>query len=171
MIPRAQSVGRAFRPYSGEAGCFVSVEPDVDTKMKLLDWVNRLGFGLDPMEEEKLHCTVVHSKAGEGAPLSYSIDPSTRYVARLQGFEFWEGHDYAGYLVARLHSTALLERHRYWVAGGADHSFDDYHPHVTLKRFLQPSDAMYQRMRKLADRERGSILGFYNETIEDVKGL
>lgn len=170
MIHPAQSVGRTYRSYTGEAGCFVSVEPDVDTKMKLLDWVNRLGFELDPMEEARLHCTVVHSGEEHGAPLSYNIDPSTCFTARLQGFEFWEGHDHTGYLVATLQSQDLQARNRYWVNAGADHRFGDYNPHVTLKRFLGPSDAMYQRMRKLADRERGSILGFYNEMIEDVKG-
>lgn len=168
MIHPAQSLSRTYRPYTGEVGCFVSVEPDVDTSMKLLDWINRLGFELDAMEESRLHCTVVHSK--EGAPLSYKINESVRYVARLQNIEFWSGHDNAGYLVATLQSPDLQARHRYWVAGGADHSFGDYAPHVTLKRFLTPSDAMYQRMRRLADRERGSILAFYNESIEDVKG-
>jgi hypothetical protein len=168
VIRRLQSLSRAYRPYTGEVGCFVSVEPDVDTQMKLLDWVNRLGFELDAMEEARLHCTVVHSK--EGAPLSYNIDTSTRFVGRLQNIEFWEGHDQAGYLVATLQSPDLQARHRYWVAGGADHSFGAYAPHVTLKRYLSPSEAMYQRMRRLADRERGSILAFYNEAIEDVKG-
>jgi 2'-5' RNA ligase len=167
MIPRAHSIGRNFRPYTGEVGCFVSVEPDVDTQMKLLDWANRLGFELDPLEEARLHCTVIHSK--DGAPLSYTIDPTTRFVARLRGFEFWEGYDNAGYLVATLQSTDLVERHHSWAAAGADHSYGSYTPHVTLKRFIGATDAMYQRMRKLADRERGSILSFYNEQIEDVK--
>jgi hypothetical protein len=167
MIPRASSISRTFRPYTGEVGCFVSVEPDVDTRMKLNDWANRLGFDLDPLEDARLHCTVMHSK--EGAPLSYSVDPSVRYTARLKGFEFWEGHDYAGYLVATLQSTDLIQRHHYWVAAGADHRFGAYQPHVTLKRFIRATDAMYQRMRKLADRERGEILSFYNEQIEDVK--
>lgn len=170
MIPRAQSVGRAYRTYSGEAGCFVSVEPDVDTRMKLIDWTNRLGFELDPMEEARLHCTIIHSREDENAPLTYNVDRTHRYVARLQNIEFWEGHDQAGYLVATLQSPDLQALHRYWVAAGADHRFGVYTPHVTLKRFLSPSDAMYQRMRRLADRERGSILAFYNESIEDVKG-
>jgi hypothetical protein len=168
MIPRAHSISRAYRTYTGEVGCFVSVEPDVDSRMKLSDWVNRLGFELDPMEEVRLHCTVMHSR--DGAPLSYKINPSAVYTGRLKGFEFWEGHDYAGYLVATLQSTDLIRRYNYWTAAGADHRFGGYQPHITLKRFIGPTDAMYQRMRKLADRERGEILSFYNETIEDVKG-
>lgn len=167
MIPRAQSISRTYRPYTGEVGCFVSVEPDVDSRMKLTDWINRLGFELDALEEARLHCTVMHSR--DSAPLSFSTDPST-YTARLKGFEFWEGHDNAGYLVATLQSAGLSERHSYWQAVGADHRFGVYQPHVTLKRFVRATDALYQRMRKLSDRERGEILSFYNEQIEDVKG-
>lgn len=169
MIPRAQSISRTYQPYTGEVGCFVSVEPDVDSRMKLTEWIARLGYELDPLSEARLHCTVMQSR--EGAPLSYSIDPSTRFVSRLKNFEFWEGHDNAGYLVATLQSTDLTARHHYWVAAGADHRFGAYVPHVTLTRFVRPTDAMYQRMRKLADRERGEILAFYNEQIEDVKGV
>jgi hypothetical protein len=167
VIPRAQSISRAYRPYTGEVGCYASVTPDVDSQMKLVDWAQRLGFWLDPMQEAKLHCTVVYSKSG--APLSYNIDPKVSYSARLRGFEFWEGHDSAGYLVATLGSPALTARHNYWVAAGADHSFSDYLPHVTLLKDIRATDALYQRMMRLSHRERGSILTFYDEQVEDIK--
>lgn len=167
MIPRAQSLSRAYRPYTGEVGCYVSVNPDVDSTMKLVDWAQRLGFWLDPVQEAKLHCTVVYSK--EGSPLSYKIDPQTTYTARLSGFEFWEGHDNAGYLVATLISPALTDRHNYWTSAGADHGFNEYLPHVTLLKDIRATDALYQRMMRLSHRERGTILTFYNEAIEDIK--
>lgn len=167
MIHKALSFSKTYRSYTGEVGCYVSVVPDVDSQMKLVDWAQRLGYWLDPVQESTLHCTIVYSK--DGAPLSYDIDPRACFKARLRGFEFWEGHDNSGYLVATLESPALAERHNYWVAAGADHSFSEYAPHVTLLRGVRPTDALYQRMMRLSDRERGSLLTFYNEHVEDIK--
>jgi hypothetical protein len=160
-------MAKLYRPYTGEGkGSYVSVVPDLDSRVLLSEWATQLGFFLSSEREEELHCTLTSS---DNKPVDPTTDPTAVYTARLHHFEFWPGHDNVGYLVAKLTSQDLVKRNEYWRLQGADHAFDDYSPHVTLVQGLSCSNAMYQRMLRLSDRERGTLLRFTGEQIEDRK--
>jgi 2'-5' RNA ligase len=166
MIAQALSEQREYREYTaGDGGCYVSVVPDVTTQMVLSEYTARLGFYLNPVQTDNLHVTLITSRLR--LPEMCETDASKSYVARLQRFEYWEGHDKAGYLVAVLNSPALHSRHSIWSDRGAVHSSDVYRPHVTLVSGLMCTQALYKRMMRLSDQEHGAVLRFYNEKIED----
>lgn len=164
MISQAASAATEYEVEDQlDAGCYVAVSPDADSQGQLTEWANKLGFFIGSSKAEQLHCTVMYSKKHKPTLIDTSKDT---FTARLIQFEYWTGSDAVGYLVAVLDSRALTERHYQWSDRGARHSFSDYTPHVTLVSGLTCSSALYKRMLRLSDQERGAVLRFNNEIVK-----
>jgi hypothetical protein len=161
-----QTLAKTYRPFDGKSGTYVSVVPDDRSVIKLCEWARKLGYWLDEAAIEELHSTIVYSKV---AALSPEYDTGVQLTARLERFEFWPGHDDEGYLVAVLHSPALVKLHQEWLSKGAVHAFPEYTPHITLVEGLQPNPMLYERMVRLTDRARGTLLTLGNQQIENIK--
>jgi hypothetical protein len=168
VISQFQVSARVHKPYTVDGtGCYVSVSPDADSVLLIGEWMHDLGFWLSPEREAKLHCTVIYSATAR--PTDYIADPFRKLIGTLSHFEFWDGHDNSGYVVAKLVSPDLKERNRYWTERGAVHSFEDFTPHVTLLHNLSSTPAMLQRLESVGNRRRGENLVFYDEHLEDCK--
>lgn len=164
MSPTPQVI-RVVKPFTGQSGGYVSVFPDADSQDKLVEWAYQLGFWLGPEEVEDLHCTVMYSKVF--APTYNEVEAGRIFTGRLLNFEYWEGADCIGYVVAVMESKDLKERNLQWADRGAQHSFPDYTPHVTLSQGLFKTPALLKRLQRQSDKARGSILRFTGECLQD----
>jgi len=83
----------------------------------------------------KAHVTVIYSKeAGVNTDLLVreSIIQQETYRARVDGVQYWEGHDKVGYVVLKLHSDDANALNKALIDCGAKHSFDEYAAHMTV---------------------------------------
>lgn len=135
------------RPFTGTAGIYVARELTPLSKAKVTAFLRSQfpSLHIDDSDIEEQHCTVVYSKTcirnlGTALPKASPVNP------RVSGLEFWEGHDKDGYLVAKLVSSDLIERHKFWLSEGAVHSFSPYEPHVTLKTPLKQTPRFQQEL-------------------------
>lgn len=160
-------MAKAYIPYDGSAGIYSSVEAIPDSREKLQAWSSKLAPKLARRTNpDDFHCTVIWSKV---SPNRTDVDPKMDYLARLDHFEYWDGHDKDGYLVAVLTSPSLLHRHKQWKSRGAVSSFPDYCAHVTLADKFTPTPDLFKQIVQLSDKYRGQVLSFTNETIENTK--
>lgn len=159
-------VAKTFRVYTGTAGAYVSVSP-IDIYVKVLGkWAEELGFPFDAKRLDSLHCTVVWSKQTVN---NTSVDSSFHHVAKLNRFEYWDGHDNDGYLVAIFDSPSLVHLNKKWVNRGAAHSFSDYTPHLTLKDKFVPDQELFDKISSLSKKYKGTLISFNNECLESAK--
>lgn len=166
MISAYTSCSLTTRCTPESPGAYVSVLPTSASKTILVSWAYCLGYELNEQEQNDLHCTLICSRVK--SPSYYECKPLAVFEANLKGFEYWKGHDSKGYLVALLNSKSLVSRHEVWVTRGAEHSFLDYTPHVTLKTDLTGSTALNKRIQRLSNRFRETSLDFSSESIVDV---
>lgn len=162
------NVEAKFRmPFTRKSGLYVCVEPNAYSNEKLKSWTNEFQeIQKDARIPEDYHCTVMWSKI---VPTCTDYDPDMDYIARLDHFEYWDGHDKDGYLVAVLTSPSLHHLHKQWVRRGARHSFEDYTAHVTLLDKFKPSSSLSAKIDKMTKSLRGSPLSFTNEALESIK--
>lgn len=154
--------------YSGKNGLYVSVRPARGLS-HVLSYLRDLPNVTSNVDD--LHCTLMYSR--DSAPnliraCSLLYKGPTVYQAALTGLEFWDGHDNKGYLVAKLDSPQLQERHAAWRALGAKHSFPDYTPHMTIATGVRYS-AKELAKYNLPLRAYPLTLAFSGEHIEDIK--
>lgn len=111
-----------------EEGLYISVVPDKESLQKLSEFCKR-NFGKVDLED--IHCTLMYSEVGiaRGVALKFS---KPRYIAYADYFEYWEGHDKAGYLVLKLRSEELEEEHSRLKVAGCKPTYDIYSPHITI---------------------------------------
>lgn len=126
--------------YTGENGFYCSVsirQPQLRPLINLFK--SALGFDM-PMNEDQdigLHCTVMYSKVPLKVTPVQAIAANVRVKdlimkGKVVKFDYWDGHNNKGYLVARLDSPDLEARHNAWKARGAKPTFDPYEPHITI---------------------------------------
>src|ERR1044072_9373289 len=112
MIREAQTLAKTYRPYTGDSGLYVSRVLEPLSQERLIDFVHKHGLcEMDEKDINELHCTIVYSPKGLILPIgsTFDVDPiPTACSAHVISFEFWPGHDDAGYLVACLKSKALV---------------------------------------------------------------
>lgn len=161
-----------IRPYSGNKGCYAAFQVAQPYHYKLSKIGSYLGVDCDT---SKLHCTLIYSKeaspdkvtAEEHAALRQDIEVG----AIISHIETWPGHDGVGYIVAALKSTDLHKEHMVLRKLGAEHSFPDYKPHVTVYSGIELTDELAAKIKKvnqyLASREIRINLDRY--TLSDVK--
>lgn len=112
-------------------GTYISAIPlrsDIEKMYELFSDLE-VPFDLDTFMYEA-HMTIVYSR-------SKSIDPTMvnqqdDIIGIVVGLEFWDGHDGDGYAVIRIISDDSVRLHNHIVDIGAEHSFKDYNPHMTL---------------------------------------
>lgn len=167
-IRELQTFGKTYKPFNGQAGLYVSRVLDELSSIKLTDFVHK--YALAEMSEEdfqELHCTIIGSPDCIVRDLTPVNQPC---AARVIRFEFWEGHDNAGYLVAILQSQALQQIHTLWQARGATHTFEEYQPHITIQT---PYDMTGERQNFLhancALQCDPMLIYLHKEIVEDCK--
>ncbi len=123
-------------------------------------------FGVDLPDD--VHCTVMYSTKSidkqDGINYSKPV-----YQAYVDHFEFWPGHDKAGYLVLKLVSSDLQDEHMRLKRCGCKPTFDNYSPHITI---ITPIDKSLADLNvkigntKLQDK---LVLQFSNQTVDILK--
>lgn len=73
------------------------------------------------------HVTVMYAKEQQSAT---GVLDGNEVMAQVVGVDVF-GKD-EDCVVLKLKSDDLLARHRYWNRHGLQHSWDDYHPHITI---------------------------------------
>lgn len=117
--------------YDGIGGIYVSVIPDNTSKTHIGEYVKSLSppFPLDIFDDEA-HMTVMYSRTA-GIDVN-KLEIPKDIVALPLKFEYWDGHDGDGYLVLSMISKPASELHDHILSLGAEHSFEDYSPHMTI---------------------------------------
>lgn len=158
-------VGRPLTPQSG--GTYVCVLPNAMSKIRLLQIGRLLGEDLRDQLDE-LHTTLMYSRGH--FPINDRPNPRLEHQATIVDIEHWDGHDNDGYLVLKLKSQSLQERHRYWSDNGLVHSFEDYTPHVTLASGIGAlTPELKARMDVVRPKVVGTDLVLTNEQVEGLK--
>lgn len=126
---------RKTSDYDGVSGVYVSVNPSENSKAFIRKLISdtKPPFSLDQFDEEA-HTTIMYSRNAtiDEGRLKIPSDISALPVK----LEFWDGHDNDGYLVLSLISKPAKDFHDEVLALGAEHSFKDYHPHMTIRHGL-----------------------------------
>lgn len=117
--------------YNGESGVYVAVLPTQESKTQILNMIKDLNppFPLKSFDDEA-HMTVVYSR-NEHIDSSKIIIPE-EIIALSIKFEYWDGHDKDGYLVLKMISEPAQKLHDHILMLGAEHSFKEYSPHMTI---------------------------------------
>lgn len=159
-------LAKSYRPYTGKSGLYVSVSTLPNYNKLIADWAEEFGKPLTSRQEQELHSTVMWSKQTVN---NTSVDANYNHVARLNRFEYWDGHDNDGYLVAVFDSPSLIHLHKKWLNRGAVHSFSDYLPHLTLRDKFTPNQDLFDKIGELSKKYKGSMISFNKEQIESLK--
>lgn len=117
--------------YNGQSGVYVSVNPTEESKkfIKNLILSTKPPFQLGQFEDEA-HTTIMYSRKAKIDEGKLKIPGN--FSALPVKLEFWDGHDGDGYVVLSLISKQAEEFHNEILSLGAEHSFKDYHPHMTI---------------------------------------
>ena len=156
--------------YTGDSGLYSSV------KLTPLSTQNLTGLCdlIDVDLPESAHCTVMYSRE-KTLPKRRVFDRNLgrEFKAKATRVNWWEGHDKAGYLVLECDSPDLQEEHQNLLAGGCEHSFPDYLPHVTLCSPFKFNSEEHQksvlRLANLSLRRNPLSLVFHKQKIDNIK--
>ena len=118
-----------IRKLNEPKGFYASAVPALDQDyVGLVSFAQRYGLPNSGLIKDP-HITVMYSSTLPKEPkLQYSIYGNTV----VDHFEYWEGHDKAGYVVAKLNSEPLKTIHQELKQLGCTHSFEEYSAHITL---------------------------------------
>lgn len=159
--------------FSGENGCYVYVSP---TEITFKQAFVKMFPELPVTPDGELHCTVMYSP--EGTPDKDAaftlLDTDREFPAAISELVCWEGHDKAGYMVLKLTSLDLSNRHMQWRGLGCVPTFPDYTPHITMAKKVELTDELKQKIAEFNAYLTGlpsdsKTLIFNNEHIEDIK--
>jgi hypothetical protein len=124
-----QVVAKTLLPYTGQSGLYSSRLPDEESTTTLLALVAELGLPFNQADE--LHVTVIYSpeKTVEQERVMRNVHQIS-VSAQIIGFEvFGKDNDT---VVALLRSEQLVLDHLKWKALGAEPTWPDYRPHLSL---------------------------------------
>lgn len=120
---------------------FVSVKPTVETARKIYNHLTSIGI-IDQIPVDDLHVTVMYSKNKQ---IDDVPKPKDIYQAKQIGEPVIMGKDPWRALVLKLDSDLLHARFVELVLSGAEHSYPDFTPHISLK--YSPSDSDLQLLK------------------------
>lgn len=171
MIRGVITEAKAYKPFDQKTskGLYLSVVPDSRGLDFLAECGNALGLDLTAFDLSELHCTVVYSKAMPENVEALPLDKAKVYSARLVGVEWWPGHDDAGYCVARVQCPALVDLHNEWLGYGCSRGYEQYNPHMTLKKDAGPMPSDFYSRKKALFKYIGTSFNLGNATIEGLK--
>jgi hypothetical protein len=117
--------------YDGSSGVYVCALPNEESKNNFLNIIKSTNppFELTYFNDEA-HMTLVYSRDAR-LDVDGLVFPNELFALPIK-FEFWDGHDNDGYLVMSFISKPASDFHNKLLENGAKHSFDDYHPHMTI---------------------------------------
>lgn len=154
--------------YTGESGFYARAVPELNDKYrKLCKVLNH--SGVNELYEYP-HVTLVYSKKKLKKALPKDIELNT--TAKCLHLTYWEGHDKAGYVVLELECPAFKKLNAVFRNLGAEHSFDEYIPHMTVMKDcgrLTPKLKSYiERLNRVLS-SRWYTLNFKEIIAEDLK--
>ena len=120
---------------------FVSVKPTVEVARKIYNHLTSIGI-TDQIPADDLHVTVMYSKDKR---IDTTPKPNEVYSAKQIGEPVIMGKDPWRALVLKLDSDLLHARFVELVLSGAEHSYPDFTPHISLK--YSPSDSDLQLLK------------------------
>lgn len=126
---------------SGANNGFVSVKPTVETARQIYNHLTSIGI-TDQIPVDELHVTVMCSK---NKRIDTVPKPKEIYQAKQIGEPVIMGKDPWGALVLKLDSDLLHARFVELVLSGAEHSYPDFIPHISLK--YSPSESDLQLLK------------------------
>lgn len=155
--------------YTGTNGCYASMIPANQSKNQILQLCDELGVTTDA---DKLHCTVMYSKAAPDKTLVDRFDLLPRLVVYGTSIDHWVGHDDKTYISLQLVSEGLIQEHAKLWAIGCEPTYCPYKPHITLTSDLEVTEDVKARIDQI---NKGLALNplemiLINETISDLKG-
>lgn len=147
-------------------GTYIRCWPDPKSRRLLNIYIQKLGKKLAvPMQFHKLHCTLMCSKDNiEDLKLNLGWRPATRYTATIE-----EAMILGSYLVLKLESEELTERHNFWKNYGLTQLYanPEFIPHISLGKMSQPE---FERLNiaEVLEPLIGQTLSFSNEDFENL---
>lgn len=120
---------------------FVSVKPTVEVARKIYNHLTSIGI-TDQIPVDDLHVTVMYSKDKR---IDAVAKPKDIYQAKQIGEPVIMGKDPWRALVLKLDSDLLHARFVELVLSGAEHSYPDFTPHISLK--YSPSESDLQLLK------------------------
>jgi hypothetical protein len=151
-----------------DEGLYSSVEPNDETKEKLNKFLSERVGGLKLPDDA--HATVMYSTKAIDQNLAKQYS-RTEYHAFSKKFEFWAGHDNAGYLVLKLESDHLGQEHERLKSHGCKPTFDQYSPHITIQTPIDKDDAIKKveiGNNELDNLSPGKLI-LHNQKIEELR--
>lgn len=146
-------------------GTYVAVRSEDDSIEHLKSIVRKITH-IEPAKDS--HATIIYS-ASKRIPDKTAKkinDEFESFPAKIDKVVRWTGHNQKEYIVALLTSDHLHARHHAYKKAGANHSFDEYRPHITL---YDDAKDLNINMEKLNDAIKGRSINFTKETVEDIK--
>ena len=108
---------------------YASVKPDNVTALKIVEHLKSIGIN-DSINPEELHVTLMYSK---NKNINIESDSTKIYSAMQTGKPEIMGNDPYRALVIKLDSDELHGRFVELLLSGAEHSYPDFTPHLSLK--------------------------------------
>lgn len=157
--------------YTGKGGLYVGAYVDEESVNLIRKLCEEVGLPLQITPDLPLHVTVIYSE-------KKAVKPHLCFLYEKPLQAFIVGLDLLGEdkntLVMKLESERLNDRHEFWKKLGAEHSWPDYKPHVTLCYGVD-KDKWEPKLKELSKKVKNSKVeiffkGEYNEDISD-KGV
>lgn len=128
------------RGLTGNGTTYACALPDRESWRAALEAVLATRPPFDPAElRDHAHVTLVYSRTAGADPARLRLpEQGMRIEAHVCGLEYWDGHNDTGYVVLKLESQGLQDLHERFKAAGAEHSFPDYSPHMTVAAKVGP---------------------------------
>jgi hypothetical protein len=175
-IKQVETIGKAYIPYTGERGLYVSRVPDKMGVDRLVNLVHKFCLcAMDEQDINNLHCTILYSPKiiPQSEMHREDFHPVTLTCAAwVYSVEIWPGVNEEGYLVARLQSKALESINRLWhLRGGQSTMFPEYKPHITLKTPFEEYRGLTGRLKAVNSQLQVEpiLIRLENETVEDIR--
>tara|TARA_R110002049_G_scaffold101556_10_gene246491 strand:+ start:979 stop:2757 length:1779 start_codon:yes stop_codon:yes gene_type:complete len=108
---------------------YASVKPDKLTALKIVEHLKTIGI-TDHIPNDELHVTLMYSKDNN---INVKSNPTKIYNATQKGEPEIMGNDPYRALVIKLDSDELHGRFVELLLSGAEHSYPDFTPHLSLK--------------------------------------
>ena len=169
------------RPFTGKGGLYAAVEPIPESKKAIQKmcgrcfnaWYERV-YDQDLEIESDLHCTIMYSpkKVPNNLEDASWFLPTDTHEATASKFRWWEGHDKKGYLVLELESEGLVAEHNRLQDSGCEPTFEEYIPHITIKKGLSFKDDAEEkgvlRYANLILRRNPLEITLTNQQVQDI---
>lgn len=149
-----------------DEGLYSAVDLHPESHKLLNDFTIR-NFGKDLPKD--VHCTVMYSTKSIDNNIAKQFSKNL-YNGYAKKFEYWDGHDNAGYLVLKLESDDLSSEHKRLKENGCKPTFDSYSPHITIQTPIEKQKA--QKMVDIGNNDldnKGLPLKFHNQKLDTLK--